>query len=332
MGGLIEVLEEIRGKNILIAAHKNADPDALASALGVRNLLEGKALIFFPEGLNSLSKKLIEKLSISIKYSVKCEELKKIPDYLIVVDTGSRAQLGCLSSLVDETKLILIDHHSTGDLTNIAEATLVEPHAASTSEIIVDIYRQLKRKIPKEEAIILLAGIIYDSGRFFHVGPLTFSRVQYLLDNGADYSLALSLLKMEPEFSERMARVKGALRAKFYRADNTQIIIALTHVGAYEASVARALIQLGADIAIVLSERKEATRMVIRALKRTIEKHGIDVGRDIASKIAEAAEESGGGHETAAMAVLKKTAEEATTQILKLVENVLGAKMEEINP
>jgi len=301
------VNEIIYSRNIVITSHRNADPDAVSSAIVlsrfIRTITHKKPYIIFPEGINEVSKKIIKELNLSnyvydLDFLLKTILRHSDPLY-IIVDTSNSGQLGILKDLVLNSEYILIDHHRPGDLLDGAIISFINPHIRSTSELVYNIiYRYYT--FEALDAVLLLVGILYDTRRFLLASPNTLWVAGDLLKiEGVDYRLVLDLLHVEMDISERIARLKAAQRLNFKRIG--KYIIAYTHVGAFESSVARSIIDLGADIAIVASSNKEV-RIVARAKQSFYEELGISLGRDIMPKIGEFLRGSGGGHDTAAVA------------------------------
>ncbi len=69
------------------------------------------------------------------------------------------------------------------------------------------------------------------------------------------------------------------------RIDNW--IIAFSHVSAFEASAARALVDLGAHVAAVAGEKGGGVEISLRCTREFTEKTGIHLGRDIAKLVGD---------------------------------------------
>ena len=150
----------------------------------------------------------------------------------------------------------------------------------------------------QEIATILLIGIIFDSRRFKHISQDTFKIVQFLIENGGNYDEALSILHQPMQVSEKIARIKGATRLKYYKVNN--YIFAISYVSSFESSLARALINLGADFALTIAVQQDyEIRISMRCTSIFSSKNKINLG-EIANKITNIFEGSGGGHSTAA--------------------------------
>ncbi|MEM1767109.1 MAG: DHHA1 domain-containing protein [Candidatus Bathyarchaeia archaeon] len=119
-----------------------------------------------------------------------------------------------------------------------------------------------------------------------------------LVDVGINAQELLPLLSLPMDFSEKVARLKACRRSKMFRINDW--IVVVSHVSAYQASAARALIDLGADVAAVAGQRNDNLEVSIRCTRDFHEKTGIHLGRDIAKPLGEFLQGMGGGHATAA--------------------------------
>jgi nanoRNase/pAp phosphatase (c-di-AMP/oligoRNAs hydrolase) len=106
------------------------------------------------------------------------------------------------------------------------------------------------------------------------------------------------MLSLPMDFSERVARLKASRRTRLFRVGNW--IIALSHVSAYEASAARALVDLGAHVAAVAGSKNGRTEISLRSSLEFNKQTGVHLGRDIAKPLGEYLHGMGGGHATAA--------------------------------
>jgi phosphoesterase RecJ-like protein len=152
-----------------------------------------------------------------------------------------------------------------------------------------------------------------------------------IMEQGASLDKVLKALQSPPpDISQRIARLKAAKRMHVLRAG--ELIIAITHVGAYEASAARALLDLGADVAIIVSEHGAETRVVARARKDAEEKYGIHLGRDIMEELARRLGGGGGGHSQAAAVSTQASLERVIGEVIKVVEELLRKRGLEPQP
>jgi nanoRNase/pAp phosphatase (c-di-AMP/oligoRNAs hydrolase) len=71
-------------------------------------------------------------------------------------------------------------------------------------------------------------------------------------------------------------------------------------VSAFEASAARALIDLGVHMAAVAGKKGDGIEISLRCTRDFTEKTGIHLGKDIAKPLGESLQGQGGGHAMAA--------------------------------
>ena len=330
---LIEFVEEA-GTPIVVTAHRNADPDAVGAAYVVRNVLRRRGFdtrLLLPEGMNQVSKRITREL-LGIEPGELEDEAPRESALVIIVDTASYEQLGRLASFAKEVTKIVIDHHGSNSIVADAELAIYDPGARSTCELVYLLIREgLGEKLEKKELEMLLAGIVYDTRHFLLSTPRVLRVAADMIDEGADLGLVLKALQSPPpDISQRIARLKAAKRMHLMRAG--ELIVAITHVGAYEASAARALLDLGADIAIIVSEHGSETRVVARARREVEEKHGIHLGRDIMEELAKRLGGGGGGHSQAAAMSTHAPLERALSEAIKVVEEMLRKRGLEPQP
>jgi len=298
---LDEILERAKTQGrLLIVSHINSDPDAVASSLvlGYIATMHGVKPLYCMDGVSKVSRKIVEALGITFTRDPVDES--GLP--LIICDTPSLELLGECSRYIEESPFVcVIDHHSPGSLRKYAHRYVVEREPA-TSVIVGDAAYRYMDRLPHSYATLLITGILFDTRRLSLASPKTFHVLEKLVRDG-DYTLARRLLEEEPPYPERVARLKGAARAEI--VDVCGYLIAITWVSAYEASVARALISLGADVAIVVGGHKKNIRISIRLSQRALEK-GLR-GDIILRRVAERLGGEGGGHAAASGYNLKAT-------------------------
>ncbi len=295
----LDKFNELLGDNIVILGHHNADPDAIGAAVATAALIEylkpsSTVAVLMPKDISTLSEGIIEALELDIH-----EDFSGSYDTIIVVDAGSLNQLGDWEEEArNSNKLIVIDHHSHNDeVESLADLYLIIKEASSTSEIV---YRLMKQAgvIPSETiGKALLAGVMFDS-KFFSIGSADmFQAISELLDVVGDVSEVKSLFNTDYTVPEKIARLKAAQRSTIQKTDGW--IIAYSELGSYQSSGARALLSLGADIAIVSGEEKEVLRSSLRTSNKFHTETGIHLG-DVISKLSKELDGEGSGHPTAA--------------------------------
>ncbi len=318
----------------MVMGHRNADPDALASAVVIRDLLRERgfdARLVFPEGLSQASKRLVREI-LGVEPGEVEDEPPSESAMAVVVDTASPEQLGELAQFALQVILVVIDHHASNQLLERAALSIYDPGARATSELVYMLARDgFGVELDRRRLELLLAGIVYDTRHFILSDAQTLHIAAELLERGARLDRVLAALQSPPmEPPERIARIKAAKRMHAVRAGD--YIVVFTHVGAYESSAARAILDLGADMVLVVSERGRETRIIGRARKGIVEKLGIQLGRDIMEPVARSLGGGGGGHGQAAGASVPASLEKTLSTLVQHVEKLLRSKGLEPQP
>jgi nanoRNase/pAp phosphatase (c-di-AMP/oligoRNAs hydrolase) len=100
-------------------------------------------------------------------------------------------------------------------------------------------------------------------------------------------------------------------------------LMAFSHVSAYQASAARALVALGAHVAIVAGQHDETIQVSMRASREFHKKTGVHLGRDIAKPLGEYLRGMGGGHAVSAGANGVGDLEASLKRCLRLLKEKL---------
>jgi nanoRNase/pAp phosphatase (c-di-AMP/oligoRNAs hydrolase) len=138
----------------------------------------------------------------------------------------------------------------------------------------------------------------YDTRHFMLATSEAFRIAANLVAKGVNALEAMKSLQVPMAESERIARLKASQRLVITRMGGW--ILVSTHVGSHQASAARALVMLGADVAIVAAEKKAQVRMSLRSTQDFYDKTKVHLGRDVAKKVGKIIQGAGGGHALAA--------------------------------
>jgi nanoRNase/pAp phosphatase (c-di-AMP/oligoRNAs hydrolase) len=288
------------GDRIIILGHINADLDVLGSAQGVKELTQSinrnaKAEILLPSDISTLTLHVASYLDIKL-----IEETHTCPDTVIVVDTGGINQLGAWWQNLNKSGLniIFIDHHlPNSEINQESSLYILDSDATSTSEIVYQLLKYHKVKPSKVTAEALLAGITYDTRHFSMGGSKTFRTVSELLEVTGDVSDIKALLSLPMSTSEKIARLKVCKRSEIIRTD--EWIIVISRLSSFQSSGARALISLGADLAVVVGKVKGEIRASMRSTSGFYRSTLLHLG-DLSSILGKLFNGSGSGHATAA--------------------------------
>jgi nanoRNase/pAp phosphatase (c-di-AMP/oligoRNAs hydrolase) len=299
---ITRTLDSLDTKFASLLCHHNADPDAICSAYAFTNLLKQtrptiETEIGAAHGISRLSKHILQHVPIDVKESPSVERA----DVILLFDTNTIQQLNGLAEAIKKrnTPIIVIDHHAVHPDTQLmAKLCITDENSSSTCEIIYKFYKETNTRLGENEARALFLGIAFDTRHFVLANSSTLKTVAELVDLGVDAQEILPLLSLPMDFSERVARLKACRRAKLFKIN--EWVVALSHVSAYQASAARALIELGADVTAVAGQEAQNIEISLRATTEFSKKTGIHLGKDIAKPLGEYIHGMGGGHSTAA--------------------------------
>ena len=198
-----------RYNRIVIARHVGADPDALGSTLGLKEIIKAT----FPEkevyvvGYPASKFRYIGELD---KFS---EEYYN-DSLLIVTDTPDRARIDGVDPRRFECS-IKIDHHPF--IESVCDIEWVDDTASSASQMIMELAFETKLVMNLEAAKKLYVGLVADTNRFlfYYTTPKTFSLVSRLIkETKLDFSKLYDDLYMRP---------LKEIKFKGYIADNLKV-------------------------------------------------------------------------------------------------------------
>ncbi|RLE61690.1 MAG: phosphoesterase, partial [Thermoprotei archaeon] len=224
-------------------------------------------------------------------------------------------------------RIIVIDHHipTKGTLSRV-RCKWIFTEAKACSLMVFTLLENLGMDIPSDLATLLLAGILYDTRRFLHANSRVFEVCSKLLKRGANYALALSsLVTTEVDISEKIAILKGLRRMDILRIG--EFIVALSYVSAYEGVLARTLISLGVDLAIVVAEKNDTIRISARSSSKFYKLTGISLGKDLLPAIGRVIHGEGGGHATAGGAVGRGSLGQVLSRVYDIVIDILWKRL-----
>lgn len=325
---IARMLDTLDTKLVVLLCHHNADPDAICSAYAFKSLLEQsrpglEIEIGAAQGISRLSKHLLKYVPIDVKEEPRIEEANAI----VLLDTNTIQQLNSLADKVRTGKapIIVIDHHAAHPETEqLATLCITNEEASSTCEIVYDFYKQTNTKAGENEAKALFLGIAFDTRHFVLANSSTLKNIAELVDSGINVQETLPLLSLPMDFSERVARLKASRRVRLFKIN--EWIIALSHVSAYQASAARALIDLGADVAAVAGQEDRNIEISLRGTREFHKQTGIHLGKDVAKPLGEYVHGMGGGHSTAAGANGIGDSETGLKRCLLILKEKLGSQ------
>jgi nanoRNase/pAp phosphatase (c-di-AMP/oligoRNAs hydrolase) len=315
-------------RRVAIVCHRNADADSYLSAYALAALFasvspQATVDIITPDGMGIVAQRLRETFT-----SETLEESDRDYDLFVAVDIGHTALLkGWLEKIkASRAFKVLVDHHPV-QKDSIYDSQVVDPGATSASEVVYCIFRERGITPQKVVAQALLVGIMSDSQHLAIAGEATLRAVVALLENGADLLEARRILRSPPDYGEVIARLKGAKRSRIFKVGDW--VVVTSHIGSFQAQVARGLVSLGADVAVVAGDVEDETRVSLRAGQRFRDATNLHLGVQLAETLA-GAEGYGGGHPTAASFTCSLGEEVALDKSVALIAELLGQKAVEV--
>ena len=188
--------------NVLIMGHANPDFDAIGACVGAARLcmycgLKPKIIMNTKhKSFTACTEKLLmledyKNIFISAEAGL---DMIRSDTLLIIVDANNFNILESSDVANNVSNFVVIDHHrKVAEFENEPLLTLIDPSASSASELITGILEQCltAEEIYKEEANLLLAGIMVDTKNFTRTtGTKTFSAAMYLRGVGANSEVA----------------------------------------------------------------------------------------------------------------------------------------------
>ena len=147
--------------SIVIARHIGADPDALGSQFGLKQLINE----LYP------GKKVYAVGTIASKFRFmgstdKIDGVDFSKSLLIVLDVPDLKRIEGIDDVKKFDYIIKIDHHPVVDV--YADIELIDITASSASQIVLDMIFNLELELSSEVASKLYLGIVSDTDRFLH--------------------------------------------------------------------------------------------------------------------------------------------------------------------
>lgn len=197
-------------ETIVIARHIGVDPDALCSQLALRDAIKYN----FPE------KKVIAIGTGSAKFAHigRLDKLENVQNALLIVtDTPDKKRVDS-ADFSQFSCVIKIDHHPFVEV--FGDIELIDDHASSTCEIIMNFLYHTKLVVNSSIAELLYMGLVSDSNRFLFNSCTadTFEAVaHYLREYPFDIANAYQKLYLRP-LSE--VRLEGYISSNMIVTEN----------------------------------------------------------------------------------------------------------------
>ena len=301
--------------NVIILAHKAPDGDTMGSASALAHALIklGKTASVicddpFPPKYNYLFD------GLTSDYPRKAGSKSEL---IVATDIASVELMGeSLAPFSDKIGLC-IDHHPSN--TGYADFTVVDPTAAATCEIVVEIIGLLDVEIDRNIADCIYTGLATDTGcfRFSNTTPKTLRTAAAMIDKGAD-SVRLNKLLFETKSRGRLDMERMALETLEYYFGGLVALITLTREMNKKAGIADSETEgiasipariEGVEVGITLKEKDDGFYKISLRTSRKFN------ASDICASLG------GGGHSAAAGCRVEGTLDKVKRKILKAVSD-----------
>ena len=305
-----------RHKKFLISGHVDPEADAIGSQLALASFVKrlGKGAIIIDQDPPPISCDFMPGInSIVLCKNLNKKALKDI-DCALVVDCPTLERTGEVAGLISgKMEIVNIDHHVSNDY--FGDVNWVRENGAATGEMIFEIFKHLRMKLSKAEAINIYSAMLIDTGsfRFSNTTAKTHIIAAELIKNGLDTnSIFESLFEMKTyEVTHLLVRSLATLKRT---ADGKVIWMWITRdmmrrTGAKlkdaENFIGFPRSVRGTKVALLFKETEE--KGLIKVSLRG--KDGVDVDK-IAGKFG------GGGHVAAAGFSIRASHKEAEKRVI----------------
>ena len=328
---LVQFFEQQQASFVLLLCHRSADADAICSAYALQGLLKRflpdmVVEIGCPQGINKPSKQLLDQMPITVNLKPNIESAEVI----VLMDMNTIEQLDEVADVIKKSLApkLIVDHHAPSPETmQICKLCIIDEKAAANCEIVYRLYAEANITPSLDEAKALFVGTAFDTRHFALANSATFQMVAKLVAQGIDAQQTLAQYAAPIEPSERIAKLKACKRAKIIKIDGW--IIALSHVSAFQAPAAKALVDLGAHMSAVAGKKNGKVELSLRCTRSFNEEAGVHLGVDIAAPLGEFLGGVGGGHAMASGVSGKGEINDALKECLRLLKAKIGKSDEQ---
>lgn len=264
MNCLEEVIASISTERVFIQTHNFPDPDAIACAYGLSELLKAKGIdaeICYKGSIDrTVTAKMVRLLNINVKEYISFEEFNK-EDEIILVD----AQKGN-SNIIDMNgqEIICIDHHPVYEHIDYRFCD-IRPDVGACASIIASYYFDNDIDMPADVATALLYGIKMDTADMRRGVSQLDLDMFYKLFMMADRDILINLDSSVLHFDDIKA-YKDALSTIDIRKD---VCFACAGYECKESLIAAicdfTLTLDGINLSIVYSPKKDGIKLSIRS-------------------------------------------------------------------
>lgn len=194
----------INSEKVLFIPHKNADFDAIGSAIGLSLIpkkLKKQSYIIMNDPMYAVDpgvKIIVDevKKEYDIINNDKYKSIAHPNDLFILTDVNKKYLISIVDYINNPDNVIVIDHHDSDKNTVESNSIYIDTDCSSASEIVVSLLNNCKIKIPSNVANYLYAGIYLDTAKLTkNCTAETMKAAAKLLECGAKINRVNELFK-----------------------------------------------------------------------------------------------------------------------------------------
>ncbi len=300
----------------IITCHTNADFDSLASMVAAQKLYPEAVIVFAGSQERSMRDFFEETGGLSVEFTRLRNIDVEAVTRLIIVDNRNPHRLGKLAGALGRpgVEVHLFDHHPPAEGDIRGDREVVEEVGATTT-LMVELLRKQGIAITPREATVLALGIYEETGSLTYVSTTArdAEAAAWAIGQGADLTVVSDYLSREltPEQTAVLNELMAAARR--FEINGTPVVVAAAATPRFLPDLAALAHRMrdreSLDVLFLVVQMGDKTHIVGRARVP-----GVHAGRVLEQL-------GGGGHQTAASAVVKDLtylqAKERLIEVLK---------------
>lgn len=308
----------IGSKKVVIVPHNRIDFDAIGSALGLAVIVKkmnARPIIVVNDNIKDMQRGIqIIMDDVSKDFEIVSRdrylEMKEEDDVYILTDVNKRGMVSIGDTISDPDKTVIIDHHNMDDTTIASEATFVDEHISSASEIVARLMCMFKCKSTPEIATYLLAGIYLDTNHMSkNVSNDTYMAAAKLANYGANINRVNDLFLEDFTSDRRVQDLVNKVEIVTYTIATILADEGITYTQEELAKAADYVLKYGVDASFAVGRLDDGS---IQVSARSPE--NINVG-DVMKELG-----GGGNQASGAAKVLDSSVEEVGKRLRKVLE------------
>ena len=308
----------IGSKRVVIVPHNRIDFDAIGSALGLAVIVKkmnARPIIVVNDNIKDMQRGIqIIMNDVSKDFEIVSRdrylEMKEEEDVYILTDVNKRGMVSIGDTMSDPDKTVIIDHHNMDDTTIASEATFVDEHISSASEIVARLMCMFKCKSTPEIATYLLAGIYLDTNHMSkNVSNDTYMAAAKLANYGANINRVNDLFLEDFTSDRRVQDLVNKVEIVTYTIATILADEGITYTQEELAKAADYVLKYGVDASFAVGKLEDGS---IQVSARSPE--NINVG-DVMKELG-----GGGNQASGAAKVLDSSVEEVGKRLRKVLE------------